>query len=241
MRYISVFRHKEIGIGNYLVTEDYGKGHCCHVGVIVGGERILVIDTGLGFGGNLRKYIESFSSTQIPIFCMCTHGDADCLGGLGLFDEAYLNSRDAAGNPAFDRAKRLKALDALDADEDLRAFAALTAEDISGAAVKDMKQDDHHHLGGVHVGVFELPGATPGSCVIRVTREGVARTSFVGDALAYERVKHLSGAERTAYVERLRALAAITTEDEPLYGTHSGEPLFRADIEALADRLAAEA
>lgn len=241
MEYISVFSHKSIGVGNFLVTETYSPAYSANVGVIVGGERILVVDAGLGLGGNLRKYIEGFAGTRLPIFCMCTHGDADCVGGVGLFDEAYLNAADAKQEGSFEKNARLAKLDSITEDENTRAFGRLMAADNSGVCLKPMRQRDHHHLGGVHVEVFELPGVTPGSCVIRITREGVARTSFVGDALNYEKVSRLTGDARRAYIGKLRELAELMTEDEPMYGTHQAEPMVRGDITALADRLAAEA
>lgn len=241
MEYISVFSHKSIGVGNYLVTETYAPDYSTNVGVIVGGERILVVDTGLGLGGNLRKYIESFAGTKLPIFCMCTHGDADCVGGVGLFDEAYLNGADAKQEGSFEKEARFKKLDSITKDENTRAFGRLMATDNSQVPLKPMRQRDHHHLGGVHVEVFEIPGVTPGSCVVRITREGVARTSFVGDALNVEKASKLTGETRKAYIGKLRELAELMTEDEPMYGTHQAEPMVREDIIALADRLAAEA
>ena len=241
MEYISVFSHKSIGTGNYLVTETYSPDFSVNAGVIVGGERILVVDTGLGLGGNLRKYIESFAGTKLPIFCMCTHGDVDCIGGIGLFDEAYLNEADARMEDHFKLDFRLAALSGITEDENMRSFGKLMASDISGVRLRNMRQGDHHHLGGVHVEVFEIPGITPGSCAVRITREGVARTSFVGDALDYDKVSRLTGENRKAYIEKLRELAEIMTEDEPMYGTHRSEPMVREDITALADTLAAEA
>ena len=241
MEYINSFSHRDIGVRNYLVTEHYGTGHRCNIGVILGMERILVVDSGLGMGGNLRKYIETFAGTTMPIFTMSTHGAADCVGGVKLFDEAYLHHGDWGMADSFDPEKRIALLDQYaGADENLKAFGRLLATDNSAPELKDMHQGDHLHLGGVHVEVFEIPGVTAGSCVIRITREGVARTSFVGDALNYEYVRRLRDEARRDYVEKLRELAEIMTEDEPMFGTHQNEPMVRADILSLAERLKSE-
>lgn len=238
MKFINIFSNREIGVRNYLVTENYGTGHVCNIGVILGMERILVIDSGLGMGGNIRKYIEQFAGCSMPIFTMSTHGGADCVGGIHLFDEAYLNQADWGMKDSFDLNKRIELLEQYcQGNRSIADFGKLLATDNSKVALKNMKQGDHLHLGGVHVEVFELPGRTAGSCVIRVTREGVARTSFVGDAFhpCINDFSNMNKEELTAYAGRLRKLADIMETEEPMYCTHDTRPMTRTTVIDVAE------
>ena len=104
MRDFHMFSSQSIGCGMYLVTENYLPGHRCLIGVVEGSERILVIDAGLGLGGNLRKYIESIVGSEKPMICICTHGHTDCIGGVALFEAVYMNRAEIEANPeSFDK------------------------------------------------------------------------------------------------------------------------------------------
>lgn len=99
----------------YIVTEGYSMVHRFTIGVVVGDEKVLVIDAGLGVAPGLRDYIERIVGTGKPLICACTHGHPDHVGSALLFDEAYLNSRDypRLSSFALNTGQRLEDLKAL--------------------------------------------------------------------------------------------------------------------------------
>ena len=227
MRQLSLFSRQQIGKDTYVVTENYLPGHRCTIGVIVGAERVLVIDTGLGLAGDLRRYVESFVGTSKPIFCVCTHGHTDCIGSAARFDEAYLHHGDVGPiDPEFSiEQMRGWTNNAPEIEEHGR----LLMSDNSKAEFKDLHEGDHFHLGGVHVGIMCIPGHTPGSIAVRVTREGVQTFSFVGDAFCAE-MNHLTRMTRENlldYRDRLKSFVSCLNNDEPCFSGHSAVPIAR--------------
>lgn len=254
MKPINMFSVKQIMKDTYIVTENYLPGQRCVCGVIVGAERVLVIDAGLGMAGDLRRFIEGFVGTGKPIFLICTHGHTDCVGGAALFDEAYLHHEDLP-----------LVRDSLNTDfvirqmrgwtnqiQELEDYARLTAQDLAKVEFKDLHEGDHFHLGGVHVGIMLLPGHTKGSIAVRVTREGVQTMTFVGDAFSAE-MNHLTNMTRQElldYRDRLQGFLRRLNHDEPIYSAHLpvavgisvGEDIARACEEvALGKKTAADA
>lgn len=229
MRLMNMFSVRQILKDTYIVTENYLPGHRCVCGVIVGAERVLVIDAGLGMGGDLRRFIESFVGTGKPIFLICTHGHTDCIGGAALFDEAYLKHEDLP-----------MVADSLNQDfvlmqmngwtnhiPELEAQAKLMAQDLSKVQFKDLHEGDHFHLGGVHVGIMCIPGHTKGSIAVRVTREGVQTMTFVGDAFSAE-MNHLTNMNQQDmlnYRDRLQEFIGKLYHDEPIFSAHMPVPV----------------
>lgn len=235
---MNLFSHKEIYKNTFVVTESYSAEKRFTIGVIVGAERVLVIDAGAGMAGDLRKYIERFVGTEKPMFCVCTHGHSDTIGAAAQFDEAYLKKEDVGAFPeAVDPEKRLKEL-AMFSKGNPELIECGKANMIDNSAVewKDMKDGDHFHLGGVHVGIIEIPGHTPGSIAVRVTREGVTTTTFAGDAVS-SGLNHFLRTDRRGlieYAERLDAFMDFLHADEPIYCTHSQVPMTPEAGRALA-------
>lgn len=224
-----LFSHKEIYKNTFVVTETYSAEKRFTIGVIAGAERVLVIDTGAGMAGDLRKYIERFVGTEKPIFCVCTHGHSDTLGAAAQFDEAYLKKEDVGAFPeAVIPEKRIEELRMFTkGNPELIEYGTANMIDNSRVEWKDMKDGDHFHLGGVHVGIIEIPGHTPGSIAVRVTREGVTTTTFAGDAVS-SGLNHFLRADRRAlieYAERLDKFMDFLHDDEPIYCTHSQVPM----------------
>lgn len=224
MRPINLFSVKQILKDTYVVTENYLPGHRCVCGVIVGAERILVIDAGLGMGGDLRRFIESFVGTGKPIFLICTHGHTDCIGGAALFDEAYLCHRDLPMvADSLNQEFVLRQMNGwTNHIPELEAHAKLLAKDLSEVKFKDLHERDHYHLGGVHVEIRCIPGHTKGSVAVRVTREGVQTMTFVGDAFSAE-MNHLTNMNREdllEYRDRLQQFLSGLHHDEPIFSSH---------------------
>ncbi|MCC8105641.1 MAG: MBL fold metallo-hydrolase [Clostridiales bacterium] len=238
MKKFSLFNHEQIIKNTYVVTENYSADKRFTIGVIVGAERALVIDTGFGMAGDLREYIESFVGTDMPMFCICTHGHSDVIGAASQFDEAYLKKEDVGAFPeSVDPEQRITQLGAFTKnDPEMMEYGKSVMLDTSKTVFKDLKDGDHFHLGGVHVGIIEIPGHTPGSIAVRVTREGVTTTTFAGDALSVG-MNHLTRMDRKGLIEygqRIDQMMDFLNEDEPIYGTHCQVPMTPAGGRAIA-------
>lgn len=227
MRLLNLFSRQQIGKDTYVVTENYLPGQRCTVGVIVGAERVLVIDTGLGLAGDLRRYIESFVGTGKPIFCVCTHGHTDCIGSAALFDEAYLQSADQVPENMDFAISQMKGW--TNGAPELEEHGRLFMKNPGEVNFKDLHSGDHFHLGGVHVGIITIPGHTPGSIAVRVTREGVQTFTFCGDAFCAE-MNHLTNMNREQlldYRDRLNKFCTRIDAGEPVFSAHSPVPITR--------------
>lgn len=229
MKPVNMFSVKQVLKDTYVVTENYLPGHRCVCGVIVGAERVLVIDAGLGMGGDLRRFVESFVGTGKPIFLICTHGHTDCIGGAALFDEAYLCHKDLPMvKDSLNQDFVLRQMNGWTNNiPELEAQAKLMAQDLSKVQFKDLHEGDHFHLGGVHVGIMMIPGHTDGSIAVRVTREGVQTMTFVGDAFSAEmnHLHRMNRSELLEYRDRLQKFLRRLYHDEPIYSAHMPVPV----------------
>lgn len=73
-------------------TWEIDEFECASVFVLVGKEKAMVIDAGIGIGdliGAIRMTI-----TDKPLVIVATHGHGDHTGGMGNFDEYYLSEKD---------------------------------------------------------------------------------------------------------------------------------------------------
>ena len=238
MEKMNLFNHEEFIKNTYVVTENYAVDRRFTIGVVVGAERVLVIDSGFGMAGDLRKYIEGFVGTEKPIFCICTHGHSDVLGAASQFDEVYLKKEDAGAFPeSTDPALRLQQLAGfVSGDAQMLEYGKKVMLDNSKVSFRDLKDGDHFHLGGVHVGIIEIPGHTKGSIAVRITREGVTKSAFCGDAFSAG-MNHLLNMNRRdllIYSERLEQFMMKLEDQEPIYCTHSSVPMTKRAGMAVA-------
>lgn len=80
MAYMNFLSHEQFSDRLIILTEGYSMVHRFTIGCIIGDEKILVIDSGLGMHRELRHYIENLVGTDKPILCACTHGHLDHVG-----------------------------------------------------------------------------------------------------------------------------------------------------------------
>ena len=139
---MSSYTKTNLGKRVWLITETTSRGDKNYIAAMAGMERAVIINTGSG-EGDLRAFIEEIFGTEMPLFCICTRADAGTVGGAGQFDEAYISDGD---------------------------FQLLTPEQQS--FFMKTFDGDHHHLGGVHVGVYHAGSPTCGSVRVICTREG---------------------------------------------------------------------
>jgi hydroxyacylglutathione hydrolase len=81
------FPYKEI-IPNAF---EIGEFDCASIFLLVGDEKAMVIDTGIGIG-DLHGFIQKL--TDKPLMVCYTHDHGDHVGGAGAFDNAYIHPKD---------------------------------------------------------------------------------------------------------------------------------------------------
>ena len=250
------FSFKQYDQKVFVVTEHYAPSRSHSFGVIWSRERCAVIDPGLGLFGDVRKYVEGLTGFEKAIFSVSTCGEAQCVGGVGVFDEAFINGPDhdmAKANMHVDA--RVEALGRI-TDNELLLAQAVGDNVIDNSRIELIEfhdprvlrsptSFDHFHLGGVHLGGEPLPGYTPGSMVISVHGNDVINCMFTGKSLSPHTnyLQNLDRAGFETYRENLRTLIDKTAEytafpekrDSRMYffSSDSPEPFFKDVPEKL--------
>lgn len=86
-KFIANLKVEKIGSNTYRIAKQY----VFQSYLIVGRNKALLIDTGLGIGSLLDTVREI---TDKPLIVVCTHGHFGCVGGAGEFDEVLLSKYD---------------------------------------------------------------------------------------------------------------------------------------------------
>lgn len=201
MNDFSVFSHVRLNDRTYWVTESYGFNSAIpnsymHLFVIVGDEKVAVIDSGIAGTSGLRGYIEEKilgGDKSKPIICLLTHNHVDHIGGCMMFDEVYLNPIDIAGDLAWNTRVDRRLMD--DAS-DLVAFANYNWDVINycrehyykpaptAADFRPVNDGDIFDLGGITLQAIHMPGHTAGSTGYYDALNHVAHT---GDSMSMGR------------------------------------------------------
>lgn len=156
---------------------------CASVFVIVGEERALVLDTGIGIGD--LKWVIEHRITDKPYDVVLTHNHADHIGGAGFFDEVWIHEADADWRnlsvPPTLEGRKFYAK--LIADRENKSYNYDPERDIlewPKEPVKHILKDGQaFDLGGRKVIVYHCPGHTPGECAVIDDR---SRVLLIGDA-----------------------------------------------------------
>lgn len=161
-------------------TWEIDEFECASVFVLVGKEKALVIDTGIGIG-DLRGAIEKI--TDKPLVLVLSHGHGDHLGNAWQFDEVYLNEKDLSytkreslemrKNYAAMIARRQGGIYAYDPEEDI-------LPNPRQPEFKPLTDGQVFDLGDRRVTAYSCPGHTPGEMVFL---DENTRSLFVGDAV----------------------------------------------------------
>lgn len=227
----------------FVISENYAPDKSRTIGVIYSRERAIAIDTGTGAVGDIRKYIEAvlsaecFVGTPLAIMSICTSGVPENIGGTGVFDEAFIDAKDlemakanlseahrksvlakwSDGNPVIaDYCKDMLI------DESSVNFVPWDDPDI----LRCPGDPDNFHLGGVHIEVVPIPGATPGSIALVVMGRGVRRYIFMGESLDIN-TTYLPRCDKDGlrnYLQGLKNVLAKATEDTIFFGARSAQP-----------------
>lgn len=165
-------------------TLEIGEFDCASMFLLVGSEKALLIDTGIGIG-DLAGFIRQF--TDLPLMVCYTHNHLDHVGGVGAFAEGWISPADQAwfasgGGVSNDRAiregyvrmiaAREKGLYPYKLEEDLGEWGP---EPVLHPLHDGMEID----LGGRLVRAVAVPGHTPGGIAFL---DYATRSLFLGDA-----------------------------------------------------------
>lgn len=156
---------------------------CASCFVIVGTERAMLLDTGVGIG-DLRWVVEN-RITDKPYTVVATHNHGDHIGGAGFFDEVWmhpldLQNQDASTAPTLEFRREYAELIrkregkyyAYDPVADIRPWPKTPVW-------KELADGQTFDLGGRTVTAWHCPGHTPGEMVFI---DDLTHTLLCGDA-----------------------------------------------------------
>ena len=197
------YRARKINENTYVVD----MGGVCYPYLLLGEEKALVIDTGMG-QGNLREFFETI--TDLPMIVTNTHGHSDHTLWNGAFDEVYMHPKaiiDAKGG------------DMSDAMFPVPSFKPIPIEE---GYVFD--------LGGRKIEVLETPCHSPGDLMF-LDREN--RMLFTGDNLEVGQVLIFygdgeTGATVKGHLEVLRKIEKLYDEFDTICPAHNGSPFHKS-------------
>ena len=218
---LNFYSYERVSDRLILVTEGYSMVHRFTIGVIMGDEKILVIDAGLGAGSGLRPYIESIIGTDKPMICAATHNHPDHMGSAKTFDEAYVSWLDYPSRNDF-------ALNTEQRLEDLKDFALRNEEvqnyctshilDNHDVKCLDIKDGDQFDLGGVKIRAIWIPGHSNGSMAFYNEEE---KYVFSGDSVNTD--VHLKKLDRDGlirYQTYMKRFISLVSPDAAVYPAH---------------------
>jgi glyoxylase-like metal-dependent hydrolase (beta-lactamase superfamily II) len=183
MSYLNIFSHDQPSERLYVFTEGYSHEFRFTIGVIVGTDRVLVIDSGMGMTGDLRHYIESVVGKDRPIICSVTHGSIDHAGSAMLFDERFCCRRDEwmLLTQAFKVDKRMNDIVGFGlGSPEMTEYGREHMLDSEGTEFQWIDDGHVFDLGGVRIEVIAIPGHSNGS-VAYLDRDG--GYVFTGDGI----------------------------------------------------------
>lgn len=195
--------------------------------LLVGTEKAMLIDTGIGIG-DLRGAIEQI--TDKPLIVVITHSHIDHIGNARQFDEIYLNLKDACEFPHDIKRRREDARMIKIRQTDSIGSGMYTAYDLAGydpetdiiepeeamPIVHDLVDGMEFDLGGGRiVKAYECPGHSKGHMMFL---DEYSRSLFCGDALNYNLgIGAVSAEESMKY---LRKIAELSDKYDGIYNGH---------------------
>ncbi len=208
-------------------TWEIDEFDCASIFLLVGTEKAMVIDCGMGIG-DLRGAIEMI--TDKPLICVITHGHVDHTGNARQFDEIWINPKDGAApipqsleRRKYDTeriARRQKGsigapytmfnLYPFDINVDLRE----PTEEMP--IVHDLTEGMEFDLGGGRiVTAYDCPGHTAGQMMLL---DHQTRTLFCGDALNFNLGVSAIPCETT--LKYLKRMQEMSSEYDGIYNGH---------------------
>lgn len=214
------YSYEKISSHVYVLAENNARDNELTLGLIVGDEKALLVDTGMGMNGQLRGYVESIIGNK-PLIVTSTHGNIDHLGGSIMFGQRFLNIRDhaevgrATGTP-----RRFIDMEKFcNGNEEALEYCRRHWIDNSMSTFDNIEAGETFDLGGVTVEVLYSAGHTPGHLSYFIPEEKIC---FVGDSLSYSvLLRRLTGEEHIKYADNMEKFHAYIGADTKLYPGHS--------------------
>lgn len=198
------FTIDEFDAETYIISE-YRHWEETHCYLLNGGERSLLIDTGLGIS---NIYDEVVKLTDKPITAVATHIHWDHIGGLKYFSDFYVHHAELDwlnGNfpLSIDMIKGM-VTDRCDLPD---GFNINNYEIFQGMPTKILSDHDVVDIGGRMVEVLHTPGHSPGHLCFWESERGYL---FTGD-LVYKNMlyAYYPSTDPAAYLDSLEKIAPI--------------------------------
>lgn len=198
-------------------TFEIGEFDCASIFLLIGDEKAMLIDTGIGVG-DLKGFVGTL--TDKPLMVCFTHAHPDHTGGASAFDHAYVHPKDmddfAKGGVLGLSVESRTGYARMIAEREKGDYPYNLAEDVTEwgpcPPLYPLEDEQVIDLGSRKVTVYLCPGHTPGSIIFL---DENTRTLFMGDACNCN--LHLGGGPRgTArftsiekalyYLKRMQAL-----------------------------------
>ena len=164
-------------------TYEIGEFDCASMFLLVGDEKAMLIDTGVGIG-DLKGFIRKL--TDKPLIVCFTHNHMDHVGGAGAFDNAHIHPKDMAnfstgGSIGLNIPERVWYVKMI-ADREKGQYPYDLEVDITEwgpqPAMYPLEDGQVIDLGNRRVSVVACPGHTAGSVTFL---DEASRTLFLGD------------------------------------------------------------
>lgn len=223
---------KSINDSLFLISEHVLPHNTFVMGLIVGSEAAVLVDSGIGADGALHSRISQL--TDKPIMCALTHCDPDHAGGAALFDKVLINpdEQPAKALPkALDIDARYNLYDRWVKQEDLKEWLKENSLRKEIAGFEPIVDGDVLELGNKRVLAVSVPGHSAGSMCYVDQDNGIA---FTGDAIT---MSPMLGFERCPplhrYYQALKRFKGIVGSGTALYCGHSTNALPDSLIDDL--------
>ena len=173
------FPYKEIAHNTYEI----GEFDCASMFLLIGDEKAMLIDTGIGVG-DLKGFIKTL--TDKPLMVCYSHDHVDHVGGASAFEHAYVHPKDmldfaTGGGIGLSVEGRLGYIRWI-AEREKGVYPYNLAEDVTEwgpcPTLYPLEDEQVIDLGNRKVTVYACPGHTPGSITFL---DENSRSLFMGD------------------------------------------------------------
>ncbi|GGH36697.1 MBL fold metallo-hydrolase [Paenibacillus segetis] len=229
---------QEIDRETYAISE-YGHWEKVHSFLLLGKEKAVLIDTGLGID-NIKRITDEL--TDLPIMVFTTHVHTDHIGCHGQFEEIYVHEGDAdwlingIKGMSIEQIRR-------DIGRDItiptpESFNPNTYKPFQGVPTGYLQDGDAIDLGNRQLVIYHTPGHSPGHISIFDTTKGYL---FTGDLL-YDDTPIYAFYPSTNPVDLINSLDRISNIPNvtQVYGSHNTlglEPAILQEVKIAVKEL----